>query len=164
MQPSLPPSLPPSSSPPPSSPHRLSLQNPGCPRTCSIDQAGLQLRDPPASWVFAVCHHSWHFLNGLWGFVWNCKVNRTCPVWVFLVICESVYLFYTGHQWWIKATIPPMPTPWADESIGLSDKSMGLLAACIPWGASLSMGTHKSSPSQESPPQSLLLHACSLLI
>jgi hypothetical protein len=28
---------------------RVSLHNPGCPGTCSIDQVGLELRDPPAS-------------------------------------------------------------------------------------------------------------------
>ena len=28
---------------------RVSLCNPGWPRTCSVEQAGLELRDPPAS-------------------------------------------------------------------------------------------------------------------
>jgi hypothetical protein len=28
---------------------RVSLYSPGCPGTCSVDQAGLKLRNPPAS-------------------------------------------------------------------------------------------------------------------
>ncbi|EDL37774.1 mCG67764, partial [Mus musculus] len=27
----------------------VSLYSPGCPRTCSVDQAGLELRHPPVS-------------------------------------------------------------------------------------------------------------------
>ena len=42
---------------------RVSLCSLGCPRTCSVDQAGLKLRDLPASVCLScagfkgVCHH-----------------------------------------------------------------------------------------------------------
>jgi hypothetical protein len=42
---------------------RVSLCSPGCPGTHSVDQAGLELRNPPASLCFpsvgikGVCHH-----------------------------------------------------------------------------------------------------------
>jgi hypothetical protein len=41
---------------------RVSLYRPGCPGTHSVDQAGLELRNPPASasQVLGVSHHAWH--------------------------------------------------------------------------------------------------------
>jgi hypothetical protein len=42
---------------------RVSLYSPGCPGTHSVDQAGLELRNPPASGlpsagIKGVCHHA----------------------------------------------------------------------------------------------------------
>jgi hypothetical protein len=38
---------------------RVSLCSPGGPGTCSVDQAGLKLRDSPASVSQGMCHYTW---------------------------------------------------------------------------------------------------------
>jgi hypothetical protein len=37
---------------------RISLYSPGCPGTRSVDQGGLELRNPPASAIKGVRHHA----------------------------------------------------------------------------------------------------------
>jgi hypothetical protein len=47
---------------------RVSLCSPGCPGTHPVEQAGLELRNPPASasrlpGIKGVCHHARHFVT-----------------------------------------------------------------------------------------------------
>jgi hypothetical protein len=104
---------------------RVSLYSPGCPRTHSVDQAGLELRNPPASasqvlGFKGVRHHAWRvicfkaskhdnssfmFLGKtlyFWDPLWVCMSFRpfshfySRQLWSFTVECAGLGL-YPGH-------------------------------------------------------------------
>ncbi|EDL15003.1 mCG146182, partial [Mus musculus] len=66
---------------------KVSLYSPGCPGTHSVDQAGLELRNPPAS-ASQVCHHARLFL---WFFFFFFKKPK-------LPICHYRYYFKINKQ------------------------------------------------------------------
>jgi hypothetical protein len=82
---------------------RVSLHNPGCPRTHSVDQAGLELRNLPASasqglglkvcattaWLgLCITHtHDVFRLCLVWGYVYMVCVSYMCSVCVCVCVC-----------------------------------------------------------------------------
>jgi hypothetical protein len=78
---------------------RVSLCSPGCPGTHSVDQAGLELRDPPASVSqvlgLKVCATTttWLFLTPL---CFNC--GMVCFILIGRLLCEDTISLF-GSTW-----------------------------------------------------------------
>jgi hypothetical protein len=58
--------------------NRVSLCSPGCPGTHSVDQAGLELRNPPAPASRALGLKAWATMPGLYCCSFPCSCQATC--------------------------------------------------------------------------------------
>jgi hypothetical protein len=78
---------------------RVSLYSSGCPGTHSVDQAGLELRNPPASASWVLGLKAWATMPGTISFfffyplswlpssrTWVCKCPKFCPIYAVLRI------------------------------------------------------------------------------